>query len=528
MAQERADVLVIGSGAAGGALSWRLSELGARVVCLEQGDWVAPATMGSTQPDYEVNLLRGLWNFDPNVRQKPEDYPVTSVGEDAADIGMFNAVGGTTIHWQGHFPRFHPSDFRVGTLDGVAQDWPISYADLQPYYDLNDRMMGVSGMAGDPANPPRPTRTTPPLPLGIVGTRVAGAFDTLGWHWWISDQAILSESYEGRPPCLLHGKCMLGCPIGAKASTDRVYWPRAIELGAELRTWSRVREILVGADGRVRGAAYFDRDGNEHEALARIVVVCCNGIGTPRLLLNSTSSLFPDGLANSSGHVGRNFMVHPARWVGGVMEDTMDGHMGPMGVPLYSQEFYETDTSRGYVRGYTLAGERTFGPLSHALSVPWGVGHHRTMTARFPHILTIGVQCEDLPEEHNRIDLDPDRTDSHGIPAARATYRLGENSKRMMEHGVARAREVLEAAGAIEVLEPGGKNMGHLMGTARMGSDPATSVVDAWNRAHDVPNLFIVDGSSFTTCAGLNPTSTIGALALRAADGIWERRGEWV
>lgn len=528
MAQDRADVLVIGSGAAGGALSWRLAELGARVVCLEQGGWVDPLTMGSTQRDYEINLVRGAWNFDPNVRQRPEDYPVTRGGENPVDVSMFNAVGGTTIHWQGHFPRFHPSDFRVWSLDGVADDWPISYKDLAPYYDLNDRMMGVSGLAGDPANPPRPPRPTPPLPLGILGTRVAQAFEKLGWHWWVGDQAIVSDVYEGRPPCVLHGKCMFGCPIGAKASTDQVYWPRAIEHGAELKPWCRVREILVGADGRVRGAVYFDRDGNEHEQLARVVVVCCNGIGTPRLLLNSTSGLFPDGLANSSGQVGRNFMVHPARWVQGVVEGRMDGHIGPMGVPLYSQQHYETDASRGFVRGYTLAGERTFGPLSHALEVPWGSGHHRIMKSRFPHLVTIGVQCEDLPEEHNRIDLDPGRTDSHGIPAAHATYALGENSKRMIEHGVARAREVLLAAGAVEILEPTGSNMSHLMGTARMGADPSTSVVDAWHRAHDVPNLFVVDGSSFTTCAGLNPTSTIGALALRAADGLWERRADWV
>ena len=379
MAQERADVLVIGSGAAGGALAWRLTELGARVVCLEQGDWVTPAAMGSAQLDYEKYLLRGAWHFDPNVRQKREDYPVISTGDDPVNVSMFNAVGGTTIHWQGHFPRFHPSDFRVESLDGVAEDWPVSYDELEPYYDLNDRMMGVSGLSGDPANPPRSPRPTPPLPLGVLGHRIAGAFESLGWHWWVGDQAILSEAYGGRPPCLLHGKCMFGCPIGAKASTDRVYWPGAIEKGAVLKTWARVREILVGRDGRVRGATYFDRDGNEHEELARIVVVCCNGVGTPRLLLNSTSSLFPDGLANSSGMVGRNFMVHPARWLPAVMDEVMDGHIGPFGVPLFSQEFYETDTSRGFVRGYTLAGERNFGPLSHALSVPWGSGHHRLM-----------------------------------------------------------------------------------------------------------------------------------------------------
>ena len=205
----------------------------------------------------------------------------------------------------------------------------------------------------------------------------------------------------------------------------------------------------------------------------------------------------------------------------------MDGHIGPMGIPLYSQEFYESDPDRGFLRGYTLNGERTFGPLSQALAVPWGESHHRIMRQRFPHAVAMSVLCDDLPEEHNRVELDPELTDSHGIPAARATYALSENTSRMLAHGLERAREVLNAAGAVEILEPTGHNMAHLMGTARMGDDPRTSVVDAWNRAHDVPNLFIVDGSSFTTGAGVNPTSTIGALALRAADGIWERRADW-
>jgi len=521
------DVLVVGSGAAGAALSWRLSELGARVVCLEQGDWISPGTFASVKPTYESYLVRGDFHFDPNVRRRPEDYPVTRGGKNPPSISMFNAVGGTTIHWQGHFPRMHPSDFRVRTLDGVAEDWPIRYDDLAPYYDLNDRMMGVSGLAGDPANPPRGPRQTAPLPIGKLGDALVRGFERLGWHWWVADQAIISEPYDGRPPCQLHGKCMFGCPIGAKASTDRTYWPKALEKGAVLRTRSRVREISVDARGRARGAVYFDGDGKLYEQLARVVVICCNGIGTPRLLLNSTSARFPRGLANSSGLVGTHFMIHPSRTVSGVFAETLDGHLGPMGNPLYSQEFYETDARRGFVRGYTLVAERTFGPFSQALGVPWGAEHHRAMRRRFPHLAGLTVIADDLPDIHNRIELDPARTDASGMPAARAIYARSENSRNMLEHGAARATELLQAAGAIEIIDWGNDNMAHLMGTARMGTARDRSVVDAWNQAHDVPNLFIVDGSSFTTAAGVNPTSTIGALALRAADGIWRRRRQW-
>lgn len=534
MAEERTDVLVIGSGPAGAAVTKRLSERGAKVVCLEQGDWVKPNEYPSTRPDWEIQLRRGPFHFSPNVRKRPEDYPVVSVGAPPPNVLMFNAVGGSTIHWTGHFPRFHPSDFRVRSLDGVADDWPIHYKDLEPYYDVNDREMGVAGITGDPANPPRTPRPTPPLPLGVLGETIGRGFDKLGWYWWVSDNAIISRPYDGRPACDLHGKCMFGCPIGSKASTDVTYWPKALRQGAVLKTWARVREITVDAQGRARGVVYYDRQGGLHEQLARVVVVCCNGIGTPRLLLNSKSKLFPQGLANSSGMVGRNFMLHPFRFLEGVFEERMDGHEGPFGIPAFSQQFYETDVKRGFLRGYTFLLERSFGPLHHAWGsfgnhpVPWGAEHHRVMRHRFPHVIRVTVLGEDLPEENNRVELDPALKDSSGIPAPHVVYAYSENSLKMLEHGRAMGRQALEAAGAIEVLDSGVIAPAfHLLGTARMGNDPKNSVVNAWHQAHDVKNLFIVDGSSFTTSAAVNPTSTIGALALRCADGIWERRRDW-
>jgi len=534
VAEEKADVLVIGSGAAGAAVTKRLTDLGAKVVCLEQGDWVKPDEYPSARPDWEIALRRGPFHFSPNVRRRPEDYPVVSTGGHPPNVLMFNAVGGSTIHYTAHFPRFHPSDFRVKTLEGVADDWPISYKDLEPYYDMNDREMGVAGLAGDPANPPRAARPTPPLPLGILGETIGRGFDKLGWHWWVSDNAIISSAYEGRPPCELHGKCMFGCPIGSKASTDVTYWPKALRKGAALKTWARVREITVNAEGGAGGALYYDRQGNLHEQRARVVVVSCNGIGTPRLLLNSKSRLFSQGLANSSGLVGRNFMLHPFRFLEGLFEQPIDGHDGPFGIPAYSQQFYETDLKRGFVRGYMLMLERSFGPLHHAWGsfvgepLPWGAAHHITMRRRFPHVIRVTVLGEDLPQDANRVELDPQVRDSSGIPAPRVVYTYSENSLKMLEHAQSRAREALEAAGAVEILDSGVIQPAfHLLGTARMGREPGSSVVNLWHQAHDVRNLFIVDGSSFTTSAAVNPTSTIGALALRAADGIWERRREF-
>ncbi len=526
MNEAEIDVLVIGSGAAGGALSWRLTAKGAKVVCLEQGGWIDPSSLASGKPNYESHLFRGDFNFDPNVRQLPEDYPIEKQGSYPFTVNMLNAVGGTTVHWQGHFPRFHHSDFKVRSLDGVADDWPISYHDLEPYYDLNDQMIGVSGLNGDPANPPRSPRPTPPLPIGKMGKALVAGFEKLGWHWWVSDQAIISQPYNHRPACMLHGKCMFGCPIGAKASTDRTYWPLSLEMGAELRPWSRVKEITVNSRGHANGVLYFDQQGDLHQLKAKKVVVCCNGVGTPRLLLNSTSKHFPDGLANSNGVVGKYYMIHPAAFGVGLFKEEMDSHLGPMGTPLMSQEFYETDLKNNYLRGFSLMGERTFGPFSQSLALPWGDDHHAAFAEQFPHRVGLTAYLDDLPEIENKVELADEKADSHGIKGAKVTYHLGMNSQEMMKQAKSKIREALEAAGAHKVFFLPIPNGAHLMGSARMGTDPKCSVVNAENQAHDVPNLYIVDGSSFTTAAAVNPTSTIMALALRAADKIWEKRRE--
>jgi choline dehydrogenase-like flavoprotein len=526
------DVLIIGAGASGAAVAWRLADAGLRVTCLEQGDWVDPRSLAANGPDWEIRRLTN-YHPDPNVRQLPADYPL-NVDESVYSPLMFNAVGGSTLHWSAHFPRYHPSDFRVRSLDGVADDWPLTYDELEPYYDLNDRMIGVSGLVGDPAHPPRSPRQTPPLPLGVLGETLARGFDKLGWHWWPSDSAIISAPYgDGRQPCNNCGPCPLGCPIGASSSAEATYWPLAVRLGVELRTNCRVREVTIDAAGRARGARYYDASGQLHEQTAPVVIVACNGVGTPRLLLNSTSRRFPEGLANHNGLVGKNLMFHAIGGVAGYFAEELEGYKGPSAACIFSNEFYETDPSRGFVRGYQLQISRQSGPLLTALGgspaqrVPWGRDHHATFARRFGHSATIGITGEDLPEECNEVALDPVLTDAHGIPAPLIRYRLSENSLAMLDHGVARATEALEAAGAIETVPniTAHKVGWHLLGTCRMGDDPTRSVVDRWGQAHSVPNLFLIDGSIFVTSAGTNPTTTIQALALRTADHILRERG---
>ena len=521
------DVLIIGAGASGAAMAWSLADTRMRILCLEQGDWVKPSDYPSNGRDWEARQL-AEFNFSPNVRAAPADYPINEV-DSPIKIANYNGVGGGTVLYAGHFPRFHPSDFRVRSLDGVADDWPIDYATLAPFYAENDRMMGVSGLSGDPAYPPKEPMM-PPLPLGKSGQTLARGMNKLGWHWWPSDSAVATEDYHGRARCINLGHCLGGCAQGAKASTDITYWPEAIRAGVELRTRCRVREITTNDQGMATGAIYYDADGVEHFQAAEVVVMACNGVGTPRILLNSTSARFPDGLANSSGLVGRNLMFHPYAAITGYFDQALDGYRGP-GNCIWSQEFYETDRSRDFLRGYTFEFTRGRGPVITALAgmrsgrVPWGDEHHTEYRRIFNRSTGMVAICEDLPEAHNRVTLDPTLVDSNGIPAPKITYKLSDNSRRMLDHAVARATEALRAAGAYEVASETPLAVGgwHLMGTARMGSDPERSVVNEWGRSHDVKNLFIVDGSIFVTSAGVNPTATIQALTLYIADAMKKR-----
>ena len=523
---ETVDVLIIGSGASGAAVAWSLAETRMNILCLEQGDWTRPTDFPANGRDWEARRY-GDFAISPNERARVTDYPVNDA-DSPMKVANFNGVGGGTIFYTAHFPRLHPPDFRVRSLDGVASDWPIDYWALEPFFAENDRMMGVSGLAGDPGVPARDP-PMPPIPLGRTGAAYARAMNRLGWHWWPSDTTVATTEYDGRAACINLGHCTPGCAQGAKASTDITYWPRALRAGVKLRPRCRVREITLNEHGMAAGAIYYDADGAECFQPAEMVILAANGIGTPRLLLNSASARFPDGLANSSGLVGRNLMLHPWPQVSGYVAETVDGGRGPM-TSLWSKQFYETDPARDFVRGYTLQFARGAGPVAEAVDslaagrLPWGEGHHRAFRALLDHRLRIGIACEDLPEEHNRVTLDPVLTDSNGIPAAKIRYRIGENTRRMMAHGIARATEIMEAAGASQIgVSPTLNSPGHLLGTARMGTDPERSVVNPWGRCHDVRNLFIVDGSIWVTSGGVNPTSTIQALALYIADQIKRR-----
>lgn len=481
-----------------------------------------------SNPDWEWRRAT-TWNTAPNIRRRGADYPVDSENERTL---MWNGVGGSTTVYTATWPRFRPSDFRKGTKHGLQPDWPISYEDLAPWFEAHDAIAGVSGHPGDPAMPERGPFPTPPLPPGPVGPIVAKGFRKLGWHYWPMPAAIVSEEYNGRPACNNCGACQSGCPRGSLHNVAFTVWPRALAAGTDLRPFARVLRIESDDSGRATGATYVDRTtGQRWFQPARHVVVAGNGVGTPRLLLNSATRRFPHGLANSSDQVGRNLMHHGLATIEAWTDTVTDSHKGIISAVHICEEFAETDPSRGFVNGVTLhickqngAGYQANG--SHSGNVaPWGEGHHAWFRRHFGHGFTILVVGDDLPLPENRVTLSPDQTDTDGMPAAKIAYRLCDNDRRQMDFGIARAVELAHAVDAFDIKVndfsvPGkGYHPGawHLLGTCRMGSDPADSVVDQWHRAWDVPNLSIMDGSVLPTGGAVNPTSTIGALVLRAA-----------
>ena len=529
-AQSDPDVLIIGAGPTGAVAAKRFVEAGMRVVVLEQGNWPDYSKARANHPDFELTLGRH-WSGNPNRRQAPADYPIDDKDSDISAV-LYNAVGGGTVIYAAHWQRNMPSDFRVRTLDGVGDDWPLTYEDLQPFYERVEADFGVSGLGDDPAFPPGKGPPLPPAPLAPMGRRVAKAHNKLGWHWWPAPNAIATRAYGALRPCTQRATCMWGCVEGAKGSVDVTHWPQNVRLGVQLITAARVRRLETNDSGLVTGAVYVDREGKEHFQKAAITVLGANGIGTPRLLLLSTSSRSPNGLANSSGLVGKRLMLHPFGTVVGLFDEDLGSTHGLWGQHIHSLQFYETEPSRGFARGAKWGLQPTGGPLSMTRGYPWGdnpiwgPSFHRDLRKRLGHSAMWGIIAEDLPEERNRVVLDPVLKDADGIPAPKLIYRMSENSKRLLEFHLQRAKESLEAAGAYQVvIAPLIRETGwHILGTCRMGTDPATSVVDPWGRSHDVPNMFVFDGSIWPTSSGMNPTATIAAMALRCAEHLVQNR----
>ena len=540
---ESVDFVIVGSGAAGGALARELSRANLSVVVLEQGPRLSPAEFEHDELKYW--FMAGI---TADLRRSPQTFrsdaaQTAAVPKVRDPLVYARAVGGSTLHYTANYWRFHEIDFRersvLGDIAGTGfADWPISYAELEPYYTRVDWEVGVSGLAGVcPFEPPR-TRgyPMPPLPVKSSGVLFERGAKKLGLHPVPAPMAINSVAYNGRPGCVHCGFCHgFACEVMAKASTLTTMIPQAEETGnCEIRADSYVSRIEVDKRGRATGVAYFDGERREHFQRAKAVIVAANGGETPRLLLNSANAAFPQGLANSSGLVGRYLMFNVTSRALGTFEHELNEYKSVQ-VTRVLHDFYDSDPKRGFYGGGGLDARIGPQPTTWAIRTAgegpaWGAAFKERLR-EFPRSMQVACHSTSLPLESNNITIDPTVKDTWGIPAIRVTYRDHPDDLATSRFLQDRGAEILDAAGALRVTKAPVTDSTvayHLLGTCRMGDDPKKSVVDRHHRSHDVPNLFMCDGSSLVTSGRGQPTMTIQALALRAGEHIanFARRNE--
>lgn len=536
--REEVDFVVIGSGAAGGIMAKELSTAGHSVVVLEQGPHLQAADFKHDEWGYDHNfeLTWGGPQGHPQTFRKSEQ----DVAQERDQVcGYAHNVGGSSMHFSGNFWRFRPIDFMEASVRGTVagtnfSDWPISYEDLEPYYTKVDWEIGVSGLQG-PWDPPRSREyPCPPMPIKGPDVLLERAAKGMGLNPYPAPVAILSQAHNGRPGCIHCGFCNgFGCEVNAKSSSLVAMMPLALDSGnCELRTHATVFRIETNEQGRATEVLYYDAEGNEQSQRTKAVVLCANGAETPRLLLLSESSRFPDGLANSSGFVGRNLMFNGYTSVMGLFDEPVNGYKSIPATRVV-HDFYELDPalgfyggggidarhpSRGTPMGFALMSGAVFGGPA------WGSEYKRNLAYQFSHVAAFDGHTTSLPLDSNNITLDDDVQDKWGRPAIRCTYMDHPDDLSTMQWFLNKSTELMEAAGASNVAgfypEEGQEGNVHLLGTCRMGHDPAASVIDPFHRTHDVPNLFLCDGSSLVTSGRGQPTMTIMALAFRAADYI--------
>ena len=507
------DAVVIGAGAGGAPLAARLAAAGLGVVMLEAGRHWNPASDFATDERAQSKLF---WN-DERLSAGANPIPF---GNNNSGIG----VGGSTLHYTAYVPRPQPDDFRLSSEFGVGADWPLAYEDLEPYFDELERFLGVSGPEPYPWGPARRAAyPLAPLPLNGAARLMERACAGMGLRTSPAPNAALSGSYYQagvgwRAACTNRGFCQAGCTTGAKASMDVTFVPLALHHGAEVRPECFVTTLETDATGRVSGVVYL-HDGLERRQQCRAVFLCAGAIETPRLLLLN-------GLANGSGQVGKNFMAHTGLQVWGRFEEDVRPFKGIPG-GLISEDTHRPGRlgygSADFAGGYLLQSIGVM-PVTYASQLArgqglWGETLREHMRG---YNCTAGINMlgDCLPSDSNFLELS-NELDGRGLPKPRIHFTASENERRMTEHAGALMREIWDRAGAQDVWAY--ERFAHTIGTCRMGSDPASAVVDPDGRSFEVPNLFVCDHSIFPSAMSVNPALTIMALSLRAADRFIER-----
>jgi choline dehydrogenase-like flavoprotein len=502
-------VVIIGSGAGGGTLANELAQKGVNVVLLEAGKHQSTSTF--LQDEWaSFNQLAWLDKRTTSGNWRvAKDFP-------GLPAWTCKTVGGTTTHWAGASLRFQTHEFAAKTTYGSVAganllDWPIGLADLEPYYARAEAKMGVTRTSDNPGLPGNNN-----FKVMYGGAAKLGYTKVSTGH-----MAINSRPRDHRSSCLQMGFCFQGCKSGAKWSTLYTEIPKAVATGhVDLRPESHVLQIETGANGKVSGVVYADASGAQHRQRARVVAVAANSIETPRLLLLSASNAFPNGLANSSGQVGRNYMRHLTASVYAIFDEPVHAYRGTTMAGIVQDEA-RNDPGRGFVGGYEMETISLGLPFFAAFLEPGGWGPDFThFLDNYTHVAGMWIVGEDIPRESNRVTLNHDVKDQFGLPVPNVHYDDGDNELAMRKHAFDRGVAIYEAVGATKAWRTPPYPSTHNLGTARMSSDPKLGVCNSHGQTHDIANLFISDGSQYTTSAAENPTLTIVTLAIRQADYI--------
>jgi choline dehydrogenase-like flavoprotein len=513
---EEVDFAIVGTGAGGGTLACKLAEAGFSVVSFDAGAWWRPLEEFASDETHQAKLY---WT-DERICD----------GENPLKLGSNNsgkAVGGSTVHFTMVSLRFRPEWFKARTKLGYGVDWPLDWREMWHYYTEVEQALKIAGPVNYPWGPHRPRYPYRAHELNAAGLVLAQSCEAMGIPWTETPLATVSAPRGQSHPCVYRGFCAIGCSTNAKQSALITWIPRAVKSGAEIRDLAMVGRIETNNAGLASGIHYF-REGKWRFQRARNVVVAGYAIETPRLLLNSANSHYPDGLANSSGLVGKNLMAQSNQAVWGVMEDEIRWYKGPPTLAL-TEHWNYTDVGKDFFGGYAYMSQ---GPLPQAwVSTQagnrglWGEALLREME-KYNHQAGLKIVGEVLPQEQNRVTL-ADEKDQYGLPIAHVTFSRCDNDKALVKHAVNFMSQALEAVDARDIWAES-DDTAHLAGTARMGDDPRTSVVNGDCRSWDIPNLWICDGSVFPTVGGVNPSLTIQAIACRTADRIREMAAQGV